>query len=157
MVFSIFKIIFVSLLPIAELRGGIPLGLSLGMNIFLVYLIAVLSNLLVFPLVYIFMNSVHNILINFEFYNKTFEIFLKRVRKKVHKKIERYGYLGLTLFVAIPLPITGAYTGTLAAWFFKMNWKKSFLAVALGVLIAGIIVSLVCLFGIKIFNIFIKI
>ncbi len=154
---NIYKIIFISLLPIAELRGGIPLGLSLGMNIFLVYLIAVLSNLLVFPLVYIFLNSVHNILINFEFYNKTFEMFLKRVRKKVHKKIEKYGYLGLTLFVAIPLPITGAYTGTLAAWFFKMNWKKSFFAVALGVFIAGIIVSLVCLFGIRVFNIFIKI
>ncbi|MBN1377320.1 small multi-drug export protein [Candidatus Woesearchaeota archaeon] len=157
MVFNIFKIIFVSLLPIAELRGGIPLGLSMGMNVFLVYFIAVLSNLLVFPIVYIFLNSIHNIFMKFDFYRKTFERFLKRVRRRVHKKIEKYGYLGLTLFVAIPLPITGAYTGTLAAWFFKMNWKKSFLAVALGVFTAGIIVSLVCLFGIRVFNIFIKI
>ncbi len=89
-------------------------------------------------------------------YRKTFDYFLERTRKKVGPKVERYGYLGLTLFVAIPLPITGAYTGTLGAWFFEMKKGKSFSAIILGVIIAGMIVSVVSVFGIHIFDIFIK-
>jgi len=89
-------------------------------------------------------------------YRKTFDYFLERTRRRVGPKVEKYGYLGLTLFVAIPLPVTGAVTGTLGAWFFKMEKKKSFLAVFLGVIIAGLIVSIVSVFGIHIFDIFIK-
>jgi len=89
-------------------------------------------------------------------YRKTFDYFLERTRRRIGPKVEKYGYLGLTLFVAIPLPVTGAYTGTLGAWFFKLKKRKSFLAVFLGVVIAGIIVSIVSIFGIHIFDIFIK-
>lgn len=89
-------------------------------------------------------------------YRKTFDYFLESTRRKVGPKIEKYGYLGLTLFVAVPLPVTGAYTGTLGAWFFKMKKRKSFFAVLFGVVIAGLIVSVVSVFGIQIFDIFIK-
>lgn len=152
----ILKIIILSLLPISELRGSIPVGLASGMSISSVYPIAVIFNLLVFPIFYLFLSTIHHFLLHYNFYKKTFESFLERTRRKAAPKIERYGYLGLTLFVAIPLPITGAYTGTLAAWFFKMNKRKSFFAILLGVIIAGVIVSLVSIFGIQFFYIFIK-
>ncbi len=71
-------------------------------------------------------------------------------------KVDKYGYWGLALFVAIPLPITGAYTGTLGAWVLGMDPKKTFLAVALGALIAGIIVTVVVSLGIEAFSLFVK-
>ncbi len=152
----ILKIVVLSLLPISELRGSIPVGLASGLNIFIVYSLAVFCNLLVFPIFYLFLSSIHHFFLRFKFYRKSFEVLIEQTRRRARPKIEKYGYLGLTLFVAIPLPVTGAYTGTLAAWFFKMNRRNSFFAVLLGVIIAGIIVSVVSILGIHIFDIFIK-
>jgi uncharacterized membrane protein len=152
----ILKIIIFSLLPLSELRGSIPIGLSSGLPLSLVFPIAVLSNALVFPIFYLFLTFIHDLLMKLKLYRKIFDYFLEKTRKKVGPQVEKYGYLGLTLFVAIPLPVTGAYTGTLGAWFFEMKKRKSFFAVFLGVIIAGIIVSVVSVFGIHIFDIFIK-
>ena len=152
----ILKIIIFSLLPISELRGGIPVGLSSGLPLSVVFPISVLSNILVFPIFYLFLTFVHELLMKVTLYRKYFDFFLERTRKKVGPKVEKYGYLGLTLFVAVPLPVTGAYTGTLGAWFFKMKKRKSFLAVILGVFIAGVIVSIVSVFGVHMFDIFLK-
>jgi len=91
----------------------------------------------------------------FKFYRKTFGFFHKRAEKKskeVDKNMKNLGYLALCLFVAIPFPITGAWTGTLISWVLGLNKIKSFFAIALGVIIAGIIVSLVSLGIINIFN-----
>jgi len=131
-------------------------GLSSGLPLSVVFPVAVLSNILVFPIFYLFLTFIHDLLMKLKFYRKYFDFFLERTRRKVGPKVEKYGYLGLTLFVAIPLPVTGAYTGTLGAWFFKMKKRKSFLAVILGVIIAGIIVSIVSVFGVHMFDIFIK-
>ncbi len=150
------KILILSLLPISELRGSIPVGLTSGLPISVVFPTAVISNLLVFPLFYLFLFSIHKLLMRWAFYRRTFNYFLERTRRRVGPQVEKYGYLGLTFFVAIPLPVTGAYTGTLAAWFFKMKKRKSFFAVFLGVVIAGIIVSFVSIFGAHVFDIFIK-
>jgi uncharacterized membrane protein len=152
----ILKIIIFSLLPISELRGSIPIGLSSGLPLYVVFPVAVLSNVLVFPIFYFFLTFIHELLMNLKLYRRTFDYFLERTRRRVGPKVEKYGYLGLTLFVAIPLPVTGAYTGTLGAWVFKLKKRKSFLAVILGVIIAGVIVSVVSVFGIHIFDIFIK-
>ncbi len=132
------------------------MGLSSGLPLSVVFPVAVLSNILVFPIFYLFLTFIHDLLMKLKFYRKYFDFFLERTRRKVGPKVEKYGYLGLTLFVAIPLPVTGAYTGTLGAWFFKMKKRKSFLAVILGVIIAGIIVSIVSVFGVHMFDIFIK-
>jgi len=152
----ILKVVVFSLLPISELRGGIPVGLSSGLPLSVVFPIAVLSNILVFPVFYLFLTFIHELLMKLNLYRRYFDFFLERTRRKIGPKVEKYGYLGLALFVAIPLPVTGAYTGTLGAWFFKMKKRKSFSAVILGVMIAGIIVSIVSVFGIHMFDIFIK-
>lgn len=83
-----------------------------------------------------------------DWYVKIFDHFVKRTREKVGHKINKYGYLGVALFVAIPLPVTGAWTGTLGAWIFGLNKKRTFAAVILGVMISGIIVSFITFFGI---------
>jgi len=151
---SLTRAILLSLLPVAELRGGIPAALLIGTNPLLAYAVCVIANLAVVPLVYIFLGYIHHHLMAVSIYKQTFPRFMEKTRKRLHHKIERWGYFGLTLFVAIPLPVTGAYTGTLGAWFFGMNKLKSFLAIALGVSIAGLIVTAMVLIGNRTYSIF---
>jgi len=104
----------------------------------------------------IFLETVHRLLYRWSFYAGIFDRFVAKARAKVHKEVEKYGYLGIMVFVAIPLPITGAWTGTLGAWILGMDRKKTMLAVAGGVAIAGIIVSLVVGLGVEALSVFIK-
>ena len=129
-----------SLVPVGELRIALPFALALGVNPFFAFLVSVLGNLVIIPLVYFFLEFVHHRFLHYDHYQNIFDRFMERTRKKVSPKIARWGYLGLALFVAVPLPVTGAYTGTLAAWFFGLDKYKSFLAISLGVLIAGLII-----------------
>jgi len=144
------------LLPISELRGGLPFALSNEIPLPLAYLICVGANALVSPLVYLFLSSLHKLLERWQPYRRLFERLVERARRRVHAKVEKYGYAGLILFVAIPLPITGAYTGTLGAWILGMDRRKTILAVFVGVIIAGIIVAAVFTLGIKALYFFIK-
>jgi uncharacterized membrane protein len=139
--------IFLCLLPIAELRGGIPFAIFNGINPFLAFGICVLTNAMVGPIVFIFLNTLHKLLSKWGAYSRLFEKFVTRARNKLHKEVEKYGYIGIAIFVAIPLPLTGAYTGALGAWVLGMDTKKSILAVALGVLGAGIVVTIVVVGG----------
>ncbi len=145
-----------TLLPISELRGGIPYALSQSLNPIFTYLYCVALNILVTPVVFAFLSTLHGYLYRWKAYRQFFEHIIKRTRKKIAPKVEKYGYLGLTIFVAIPLPVTGAYTGAIGAWILGMGKKRSFLAISVGVAIAGIIVSLVSYYGIKTLYFFIK-
>ncbi len=147
---------FLSLLPISELRGAIPFALGNGMPLVFTYIFAVLLNALVGPLVFIFLSTLHKWLVRFHWYKSFFDSFVEKNRHKVENKIVKYGYAGITLFVAIPLPITGAYTGTLVAWIMGLDAKKTFLSVLIGVVISGIIVTIISYYGIAAFSIFIK-
>jgi uncharacterized membrane protein len=127
-----------------------------GMSIYWAFVICVLANMLVPPIVFIFLDTVHKILYRIKIYQRLFDRLVVRTRRKADRNVSKYGYWGIMLFVAIPLPITGAYTGTLAAWLLKLNKKKSFLYLALGVVIAGIIVSIATVTGVELFEIFLK-
>ncbi|MBA7542937.1 hypothetical protein ES705_35262 [subsurface metagenome] len=151
----LYSILF-SLLPISELRGAIPYALSQGIPIVSTYLICVGANILVGPLVFLFLSTLHRIFCLLQFYRTIFDKIVKRSRKRVEEKIDRFGYLGLVIFVAIPLPVTGAYTGALGAWVLGMKKRKSFVAIAAGVIIAGFIVATISVLGIKALNIFLK-
>lgn len=136
------KVVGVAALPILELRVAIPLGFSLGIPLGRLYLWALLGNLIpVLPLLLFFKYFFHH-LENIKFIGKFFKWWFRRVERK-SKLIERWGFWGLVLFVAIPLPITGAWTGTAAATLFEVGIKRAFLAIFLGIAIAGVIVSLV--------------
>ncbi len=128
--------------PISELRGGIPLGISLGLDPWFTFFIAIIANALIFfPVFFALRLFYDKLLFRIPLFNK----YLDSVRKRGKPKVEKYGFWGLTLFVAIPLPITGAYTGTILAWLLGMDWKKAFPAVGLGVIVAGVVVLLITL------------
>jgi uncharacterized membrane protein len=138
---EILIVIITTMAPIAELRGGIPLGIALGLPASIVIPLAFAVNCLVFFPIYFGMTL---------FYERFFARFgwARRLVGKLHKKapaVEEYGWVALVLFVGIPLPVTGAWTGTGIAWLLGLDWKKSFLAVCLGVLMATAIVSFITL------------
>jgi uncharacterized membrane protein len=136
-------VLLVTISPISELRGGIPLGiLKYELDPLFIFCIAVIANALIFFPVFFALRLFYNkILSRIPLFNK----YLDNLRKRGKPKVEKYGFWGLTLFVAIPLPITGAYTGTILAWLVGMDWKKAFPAVGLGVIVAGVVVLLITL------------
>lgn len=141
---EIFVTLFFSMAPISELRGAIPYGLKAGIPFFNVFLISILGNLLpVIPL-YFFLENILSFLNRFE-KGKKFNQWLINHTKSRSKVVEIYKTLGLLIFVGIPLPMTGAWTGTIAAVIFRIRLKEYLIGVIGGVLIAGIIVSLITL------------
>lgn len=145
-----------ALAPISELRGAIPFALASGVSLWIAYPLCVGLNALLGPLVTLFLNTFHKLLYRWSFYQRIFDRFVARARRRIHGKVEKYGYLGIMLFVAIPLPITGAWTGTLGAWILGLSKRKTYLAVLGGVIISGIIVSLVVTLGLQAFSLFVK-
>ena len=152
----IFWSIFWSILPIAELRGGIPYALANNLDPILTFFICVGANILVFPIVFFFLEFLHPLFLKIDLYKRLFDKFIIKTREKIGNKIEKYGFWGLMIFVMIPLPVTGAYTGSFAAWLFNIPKKKAFLAVSLGVIMAGIIVTTIVLTGIEAFQFLLK-
>lgn len=143
------KAAILSVLPIAELRGGIPYALANDVDFITAYLLCVGMNILAFPIVFLFMGIFHNWFIKMNWYAKLFDKIVARTRKKVEGNLEKWGFWGLMVFVMIPLPVTGAYTGSFAAWVFGIPKKQAFLAVTLGVAIAGVIVTAIVLSGME--------
>ena len=126
------EVLILSISPISELRGGIPLGIALGYHPILVYLIAVASNILIyFPIRYA-LDKIGDNVLKFP--------FVERARNRGSRMVKRYGLVGLGLLVGIPLPFTGVYTATLASWSLKIEYKKAIVPIAIGVIVAGIIV-----------------
>ena len=131
-----------TVLPISELRGGIPLGVSLGLDPLFTFFIAIIANaLMFFPIFFALRLFYDKLLSRIPLFNKYLDI----LRKRGKPKVDKYGFWGLTFFVAIPLPITGVYTGTALAWLLGIDWKKAFPAVGLGVIVAGVVVLLITL------------
>jgi len=146
-----------SLLPISELRGGIPYAMANSIPWYIAWPFAAAVNALVAPLCWLFLSTVHRLFhSSFAWYRKIFDNFVERAREKLHKNVEKWGTLGVALFVAIPLPVTGAWTGTLGAWVLGLSKRKTLLAVILGVIIAGAIVTAVMLLGLSALQIFVK-
>ena len=142
-----YLIVFVvSMVPIIELRGAIPIAEGLGLNIFLYYPTAIIGNMLPVPIIYLFARKVLEWGKDKKYTKKFFTWCLEKGEKGGKKLRETAGNSGifwaLLIFVGIPLPGTGAWTGTLAASFLNIDFKTSISAVALGVILAGIIMSL---------------
>jgi len=132
-------VVVLAALPISELRGAIPLGIILDFSPLKTYFLAVLGNLLpVIPLLFL-LEPVSKKLRHIKLFDRFFTWFFERTKKKAGL-IEKFEALGLILFVAIPLPITGAWTGCAAATLFKIRFRYALLSIVLGVLIAGLVV-----------------
>lgn len=151
--FKKFLLVFlVSMVPLIELRGAVPIGLStlLGdpISILPLYITCIIGNMLPVPFIFFFARKVLVWGADKKFIGKFFKFCLEKGEKGGRKLEEKAGkglYFALFLFVGIPLPGTGAWTGTLAASLLDMNFKKSVIAVTLGVILAGIIMGLASL------------
>ena len=148
MVLDFLTLILLSITPVSELRGAIPYGLIIrNLNPPLVFAFSTLANMLAIPLAFLFLDFLHHRLVRIKPYSLIFNRFVGKTRRRAHKYVEKYGWMGLAVFVAIPLPVTGAYSGTLAAWLLNVERKRAILALSVGVLIAGIIVTSLVLTG----------
>lgn len=138
--------------PVGELRLSIPVALSsYNLSWPIAYIISVLGNLVPVLFFLMFLGPVSSWLSNnFKIFDKFFSWLFARTRRKHGDKVEKYGYPALVMVVAIPLPITGAWTGTLVAFLFGIDFKKAFPLITTGVLIAGAIVTSLTKAGIAI-------
>lgn len=137
----------VSMVPVVELRGGIPFGVAAGLPVWLAWLAAVIGNILPTPFIIVYIRRV------FQWMRRRMPRFngvVDKLEQKAHlkgKSVTKYKYLGLAIFVAIPLPGTGAWTGALAAAFLDMPLRKALPSIIAGVLVAGVAISILT-FGI---------
>ena len=147
---EIFILFLITLIPFIELRGSIPYGISiLGLNWFTVFLIAVISNAIVGPLIYFLLDKfIHKFLLKKKWFFNGYNNLIEKKQKKIKKYVDKYGEIGIAIFIAIPLPGTGSYSAALGSYIMGLGYKKFIIANLIGVLIAGIIVTLTTI-GIK--------
>tara|TARA_Y100000310_G_scaffold343372_1_gene450684 strand:+ start:302 stop:766 length:465 start_codon:yes stop_codon:yes gene_type:complete len=146
--------LILAILPISELRGAIPYAILNGIHPITAFLVAVLANIIIIPIIFFFLDRIHKYLLRISPYERLFNHYINKKVEKVKKKYETLELLVLFLFVAIPAPGTGAYTGVLLSWFFELDRKRSFAVIALGVITAGIITIVLTISGVGLFNLF---
>lgn len=138
-------IVILAMAPISELRGAIPYAITVGhMPWQEAYVLCVIANFIPAILIVNYIGPVSKYLRRFRGFDRFFDWLFARTRRK-GKMIERFELIGLVLFVAIPLPVTGAWTGSVAAWLFGVRKRVALPAVFLGIMIAGAIVTLASL------------
>jgi len=139
-------IIALAALPVIELRGAVPLGLALGVHPVEVYLLAVVGNMLPIPLVYQLLVPVRRRLSASPAVRRFIDRYLDRLLQR-SAAIAKYGFWGLVVFVAVPLPGTGAWTGAIAASLLGMRFRPAVVALTLGTMLAGVAVLLLSFLG----------
>ncbi len=132
--------VLVTVIPWIELRGAIPLAVARG-QLSSIPFILVLNSLIFFPVYFSLELFYSKFLKRFKFVQRKIE----STRRRGKPYVDRFGFLGLAIFIGIPLPGSGVYTGSMLAWILGMDWKKGFVASVLGVLMAGTIVTLLSL------------
>lgn len=141
-------VMLISMLPIFELRGGIPIAINIfNMGVLEAYFLCVIGNMIPVIPILLLLEKLYAVFSKWKFTKKLFDAFFERTKSR-SKQVEKYKMLGLIAFVAIPLPITGAWTGAAAAVLFNIRLGHAVISIAIGVLIAGIIVTLLSITGI---------
>ena len=131
-----------SLSPFGEAKVGIPYGMLKGHNIYVVFLVCFVANAMVFPMVIFFLEKVNRFFTKWKFYKKSAIFIARRAKNGSGRNIQRFGFLGLVLFVMIPLPGTGVYAGSIASYLFKIERKRAFLANTIGIFFSSVIIWL---------------
>lgn len=143
---NFFKIFFVSMMPLVELRLAVPMGIAMGLPILPVYLVSIIGNMIPVPFIFLYARKLLLWGQDKVFIGKFFSFCLRkgeRAGEKLKAKANSGIIIALILFVGVPVPGTGAWTGTLAASILNLDFKSSVIACMLGVLISGIIMGLV--------------
>lgn len=155
MIDKILLLIAVTMFPFLELRASIPFGLwnkafefngitlnGLALPLEIVFPIVIISNILLGILIFFLLHKFVDFFIQFNWINSLYTRIVLRTQRKAAPLVEKYGLIGVALFIAIPLPGSGVYTGALAAYLLGIDYKKFLIAETIGVLIAGTIITL---------------
>lgn len=154
---EILNLILITLLPFLELRASIPYGiLKAGLDWPVVFFVCVITNAILGLVIYYFIEKIIKILTKIKIVNKIWGKYVERTQKIIHKTVEKYGEIAVAIFIAIPLPGSGVYSGAIAADLIGLDFKKFITAEIIGVLIAGMIVTIVTLTGAEAFQFLIK-
>lgn len=149
-------VFFISMVPLIELRGAIPIAMGMGLDTLPAYIVCVIGNMVPVPLIYFFARKVLAWGSNKKYIGKFFTFCLEKGEKAGQKLVAATGrgglFVALMLFVGIPLPGTGAWTGALGASFLNMGFKSTVASVSLGVIMAGIIMGVVSGLGLHLFG-----
>lgn len=137
------NVFILSLMPVIECRGAIPYGILNGVDLISVIVISFIGNVLPVPFVLLLMRKIEDKIINrSDFLKKIFAKYIENLRKRSRESVEKYGVYGLIIFIAIPLPGTGAWTGSLIAHIFGMKMRCALPAIFIGVAIAVLITTI---------------
>jgi len=157
MLYSILELIVITFLPFLELRASIPYGiLKLNMHWLPVFIICVITNIVLGLIIFFLLDKCVHIVVKIKPLGKIYNKLVERTQKKIKKPVERWGELGVAAFIGVPLPGSGVYSGALAAYLLGMSYKKFIIANIIGVLIAGVAVTIIVLFGAGAWTFFIK-
>ncbi|MEM4248435.1 MAG: small multi-drug export protein [Candidatus Nanoarchaeia archaeon] len=154
---EIILVVAITMLPFLELRASIPYAIfGLGMHWLAAMLVCITANALLGIIVFVLINKIVGVLLKVDALNRFYNRKVERTQEKIKRYVDRYGLLGVSLFIGIPLPGTGSWTGALGSWLLGIKFRKFAVANFIGVAIAGAIVTAVCVAGGGAFNIFIK-
>jgi uncharacterized membrane protein len=129
-----------SISPFGEAKVGIPYGMLRGLNIYIVFVICFISNVLVFPLMMFFLDKINHYFLKWNFYKKSAIYVARKAKVGSGDKIKKYGFWGLIFFVMLPVPGTGVYAGSIATYLFKIERKRAFLANTIGIFFSSLII-----------------
>jgi len=129
-----------SISPFGEAKVGIPYAIFNDVNIYLALLFCFIANVLVFPLMLFFLDSVNHYFLRYRFYKKSAIYVARKAKLGAKKNVQKYGFWGLIVFVMLPIPGTGVYAGTIATYLFTLNRKQAFLANTIGIFLSCMIV-----------------
>jgi len=154
---SYIMVMLMTFLPFLELRASIPYGiLVLDLPWLPVLIVSIVANFMLGLVLYPLIDKIIFIIRKLRFLDRIYSSYIARTQKKIHSLVEKYGELGVAVFIGIPLPMSGVYSGALAAYIIGLEYKKFIIASILGVIAAGIAVTLVVLSGSSAFALFIK-
>jgi uncharacterized membrane protein len=154
---EIINIIWITFLPFLELRASIPYGiLKANLPWVQVFVICVITNIILGAILYLLIDKIIKIATKIKAIDKIYQKYIEKTQKNINKYVDKYGELAVAVFIGIPLPGSGVYSGAIASYLLGLKYKKFMIANIIGVLIAGTIVTIVSLTGAGIFHLFVK-
>ena len=154
---EILNLIWITFLPFLELRASIPYGiLKANLPWVQVFIICVITNIILGAILYLLIDKIIKIATKIKAIDNIYQTYIEKMQKNINKYVDKYGELAVAVFIGIPLPGSGVYSGAVASYLLGLKYKKFMIANIIGVLIAGTIVTVVSLTGAGIFNLFVK-
>lgn len=152
MIYDLLIAMLWSVSPLGEAKFGIPYALLNGVNIYLAFLFCFVANVMVFPIMTFFLDVINRYFVRWYYYKKAAIYVARRAKSGAGNNVKKYGFWGLMIFVLVPIPGTGVYAGTIAAYLFGIERKPAFLANTIGIFISCLIVWVTTLLAMKGFN-----